>query len=59
MTAHLRRCLKCRGKVVLNNGTKVGAWYCPRCDWCYTDQEIRQALVNQPGGKVIHIGDRT
>jgi hypothetical protein len=58
VTATLRRCLKCRGKVVPNNGTKVGAWYCPDCDWCYTELELSQAVVNQPGGKVIRMEDR-
>jgi ribosomal protein L37AE/L43A len=55
---HLRRCLECRGKLVPNDGTKVGVWYCPHCDYCYTDEQIRQAVVNQPGAKVIQIGDR-
>ena len=56
--SHLQRCLKCRGKLVPNNGEKVGAWWCRSCDWCFTDQQIREAVINQVGRKVIPIGDR-
>ena len=55
---HLKLCLKCRGKLEPNNGTKVGAWYCPRCDYCFTQIQIESAIVNQPGGKIETIGPR-
>jgi len=54
----LRLCPKCRGKVKPNDGSTIGAWYCPRCDWRYTDSEVRQFVGNRPDAKVIHIGDR-
>ncbi len=58
-SGYLLRCLKCRGKLVPNPGTgKVGAWYCRPCDWYFTDDQIRLAVINQLGAKVIPIRDR-
>lgn len=58
MARTLRLCPACRGKVQPNDGKKVGAWWCPRCDWCYTDQEITDFIGNQPDAKVIYLADR-
>ncbi len=49
----LRLCPKCRGKVVPNNGTTVGAWYCPRCKYRYSEREISEFVGNRPGGVTV------
>ncbi len=53
-----RLCPKCRGKVRPNDGSTVGAWWCPRCESAYSDVEIQQFPGNNPDAKVIHLSDR-
>jgi Zn-finger nucleic acid-binding protein len=51
----LRLCPKCRGKVQPNDGSTVGVWWCPRCEWAYTDAQIRECIDNRPGGKLTSL----
>jgi len=46
----LKLCPACSGRLKLGDGTRVGAWYCARCDLHLSDIEVRSFVGNRPGG---------